>query len=182
MMRPSRRRATLAATVTALLLLALSSTSAAAACEGASRSFDTAGNRALVRATLCVLNAKRGRHNLQPLQLNSRLSTAARGHSRAMVRQHFFSHDSLDGTSFLERIRRSGYLDGAASWAVGENIAWGSGRLSTPRSIASAWMHSPGHRANILSRTFRAIGIGIATGTPSDGSGATYTTDFGRRG
>jgi uncharacterized protein YkwD len=99
-----------------------------------------------------------------------------------MVRHHFFSHDSRDGTSFLERIRRSGYLDGASSWAVGENIAWGSGRLSTPRSIASAWMHSPGHRANILGRTFRAIGIGIANGTPSGDGGATYTTDFGRRG
>jgi uncharacterized protein YkwD len=129
-----------------------------------------------------MLNAKRGRHNLRPLRLNSRLSTASRGHSRAMVRHHFFSHDSRDGTSFLERIRRSGYLDGASSWAVGENIAWGSGRLSTPRSIASAWMHSPGHRANILGRTFRAIGIGIANGTPSGDGGATYTTDFGRRG
>jgi uncharacterized protein YkwD len=182
MMRSSRRPAALAATVTTLVLLALSPASAAAACEGATRSFDTAGNRTLVRATLCMLNAKRGRHNLRPLRLNSRLSTASRGHSRAMVRHHFFSHDSRDGTSFLERIRRSGYLDGASSWAVGENIAWGSGRLSTPRSIASAWMHSPGHRANILGRTFRAIGIGIANGTPSGDGGATYTTDFGRRG
>ena len=44
-------------------------------------------------------------------------------------------------------------------------------------------MNSPGHRANILSGSFRAIGIGIAAGTPyGGGGGATYTTDFGRRG
>ena len=48
--------------------------------------------------------------------------------------------------------------------------------------IVGDWMRSPGHRANILSPTFRAIGIGIANGTPSRDSGATYTTDFGRRG
>jgi uncharacterized protein YkwD len=42
-------------------------------------------------------------------------------------------------------------------------------------------MHSPPHRANVLSRHFRDIGIGIAPGTPQHGrhSGATYTTDFG---
>jgi uncharacterized protein YkwD len=42
-------------------------------------------------------------------------------------------------------------------------------------------MNSPGHRANILSSSFRAIGIGIALGTPGSGRGATYTTDFGKR-
>jgi uncharacterized protein YkwD len=50
------------------------------------------------------------------------------------------------------------------------------------RAIGAAWMDSPPHRANILSSSFRAIGIGIALGTPSGGAGATYTTDFGRRG
>jgi uncharacterized protein YkwD len=99
-----------------------------------------------------------------------------------MTRKRFFSHTSLDGTDFVTRIRQSGYLSGARSWSVGENIAWGSGGRSTPRSIGSAWMDSPPHRANILSSSYRAIGIGIALGTPSGGSGATYTTDFGRRG
>jgi uncharacterized protein YkwD len=99
-----------------------------------------------------------------------------------MASKRYFSHNSLNGSSFVDRIRRTGYLRGARSWNVGENIAWGSGRLSTPRAIARAWMNSPGHRANILSRSFRSIGIGIASGTPSGGGGATYTTDFGRRG
>jgi uncharacterized protein YkwD len=138
--------------------------------------------RVLVRATLCVLNAERARHDLAPLKLNRRLSKAARRHSRAMARKHFFSHTSPSGATFVDRIRRAGYLAGASSWSIGENIAYGSGSQGAPRAIGTAWMNSPGHRANILSRSFRAIGIGIAAGTPFGGGGATYTTDFGRRG
>jgi uncharacterized protein YkwD len=128
-----------------------------------------------------VLNKTRARHNLRPLQLNSKLSTAAVRHSRAMVRRRFFSHDSLDGASFVDRIRATGYLSGASSWYVGENIAYGSGDRSSPRSIGIAWMKSRPHRANILSRSFREVGIGLALGTPVGGRGGTYTTDFGQR-
>jgi uncharacterized protein YkwD len=43
-------------------------------------------------------------------------------------------------------------------------------------------MHSPGHRADILRRTFTEIGIGVVLGLPEGDpgrDGATYTTDFG---
>jgi uncharacterized protein YkwD len=164
-----------------LLLVAAPSASAAGACSAAHAHPAKAAKRALVRATLCVLNAHRARHDLRPLRLSPRLSRAARRHSRAMARRNFFSHDSLGGASFVDRIRRTGYLSGAQSWSVGENIAYGSGRRATPASISRAWMHSPGHRANILSRSYYAVGIGIVSGTPGGGGGGTYTTDFGRR-
>ena len=141
--------------------------------------------RQLVRATLCLLNKQRRAHHLKGLKLSKRLGHAARGHSYEMARVHYFSHDSHSGASFLDRIRRAGYLRHARRWSVGENIAWGTGQLSTPRSIVRAWMHSPGHRANILQRNFRQIGIGISAGAPvhtARRSGATYTTDFGMRG
>jgi uncharacterized protein YkwD len=165
-----------------LALVGAPAASAAGACSSANARVSTASKRVLIRATLCVLNVERAKHHLRPLRLNRKLAAAARGHSGAMASRHFFSHNSLNGTSFVDRIRRTGYLRGARSWSVGENIAWGSGRLSTPRAIGRAWMNSPGHRANILSRSFRAIGIGIAAGTPSGRGGSTYTTDFGRRG
>ena len=165
----------------AVLLFAVPSASAAGACSAANATAATASKRALVRATLCVLNAERARHHLRPLRLNRRLSRAAQRHSRAMAQRKFFSHTSLGGASFVDRIRSTGYLSGARSWAVGENIAYGSGSRSTPRSIGSAWMNSPPHRSNILSSSYRAIGIGIAAGTPVGGGGGTYTTDFGRR-
>jgi uncharacterized protein YkwD len=165
----------------ALALALVAAPAASAACKNAGASPETASGRALVRATLCVLNAKRASHDLGALRLNRRLSTAARRHSRAMVRERFFSHDSPNGASFVDRIRATGYLEDAQGWSLGENIAYGSSSRSTPRSIARAWMNSPGHRANILSESFREIGIGIASGTPAGTGGGTYTTDFGRR-
>lgn len=171
-----------AAVVAALAVLLVSVPSASAeACSAANATASQAGKRALVRATLCVLNAERARHNLRRLRLNGNLSTAARRHSRAMVRRKFFSHDSVDGASFVDRIRSAGYLSGASSWYVGENIAYGSGTRSSPRSIGTAWMKSAPHRANILRPSFREIGIGVALGTPVGRGGATYTTDFGQR-
>jgi uncharacterized protein YkwD len=138
--------------------------------------------RALVRSTLCVVNAERGRRGLRPLGLDPRLSSAARRHAMDMARKNFFAHDSLDGSTFLDRIRRSGYLRGARGWAVGENIAWGSGVQASPRAIGRAWMASPGHRANILSPSFRELGVGVASNTPVRGlAGATYATTFGSR-
>jgi uncharacterized protein YkwD len=165
----------------AVVLVSVPSASAAGACSAANATASQASERVLVRATLCVLNKVRGRRNLRPLQLNRKLSTAAIRHSRAMVRRKFFSHDSPSGASFVDRIRETGYLSGARGWYVGENIAYGSGDRSSPRSIGTAWMNSPPHRANILSASFREIGIGLASGTPVGRDGATYTTDFGQR-
>ncbi len=165
----------------AVLLFSVPSASAAGECSAANATASQASERVLARATLCLLNKARARHNLRPLQLNRELSAAASRHSRAMVRRRFFSHDSPDGASFVDRIRATGYLSGARGWYVGENIAYGSGDRSSPRSIRAAWMKSPPHRANILSSSFREIGIGLALGTPVGVDGATYTTDFGKR-
>jgi uncharacterized protein YkwD len=173
--------AVVVAAVAAIFLVSAPAASAAGACQAANASASQASKRALVRATLCVLNAERSRHRLRPLRLNRKLSAAARRHSRAMARGRFFSHTSPGGATFVDRIRGTGYLAGARSWAIGENIAYGSGSRSSPRSIGRAWMNSSGHRANILSSNYREIGIGLAIGTPVGSGGATYTTDFGRR-
>src|SRR5262245_20924808 len=179
--RPMRRSRSCVALAIALLALLVPAAVASAACKGAGATTRTATKRVLVRATLCILNANRARHDLRPLRLNGKLGTASRRHSRAMVRRRFFSHTSPNGDTFLDRIRATGYLEGAQSWSVGENIAYGSGSRSTPRSIGRAWRNSRGHRANILHRSCRDIGIGIASRTPAGTGGATYTTDFGRR-
>ena len=129
--------------------------------------------RAARQATLCLLNVERRKHGLRPLRENRKLDRAAAGHSRAMVHHHYFDHGD-----FVGRIRRAGY----SGFTLGENIAWGSLQYSTPRSIVNMWMHSAGHRANILRAKFTQIGIGIAPGAPERGvsDAATYTTDFGK--
>jgi len=131
-------------------------------------------------ATLCLLNRVRSRRDLPPLRLNAKLSRAARRHSRDMVRHRYFAHDSRSGRSPFDRMRATHYVPRNASWSLAENIGWGSGTLGSPIALVRAWMHSPPHRANILSRQFRDIGIGIAPGAPIGGGGGTYTTDFGR--
>jgi uncharacterized protein YkwD len=166
------------------LALAPATASAAQTCAGASANVRQASNKKLVRSTLCLLNAERRKRGLRKMRLSPRLSRAARKHSRDMVRRNYFSHTSLTGASFLDRIRRTGYLHGASSWMVGENLAWGSGDRSSPRLTVRAWMHSPGHKRNILTRRYLHIGIGIIPGAPASVGGqpaATYTTDFGFR-
>ena len=62
----------------------------------------------------------------------------------------------------LSRVVAAGYRLRGVSYVVGENIAWGTYTLATPASIVSDWMHSEGHRANILDRGFRKTGMGVA--------------------
>jgi uncharacterized protein YkwD len=159
---------------------------AQARCSGAGL-LPTSANAAKVRhATLCLLNAQRLAHGLHKLHANGRLHHAAAGYAHLMARRNFFSHVSPTGSTPLSRIKRTRYLSGARSWTIGENLAWGTGSLATPRATVRAWMNSPGHRANILNPSFREIGIGVANGAPvhvgAAGRGATYATDFGRRG
>ena len=124
------------------------------------------------------------RYGLRRLKFNRRLARAARRHARDMARRNYFSHDTLGGGSFVDRIRHEGYLRGAHTWYVGENLAWGTMGSSRPRVIMQMWMNSPGHRANILNASFREIGIGVAYDSPIPRGGrpaGTYATDFGSR-
>ena len=107
-------------------------------CKNAGAQAGQVSQRKLARATVCLLNNQRRARGLRPLKMSKRLGGAARGHSAEMAQSNYFSHDSRSGASFLDRIRRAGYLRRARRWSVGENIAWGTGRLSTPRSIVRA--------------------------------------------
>jgi uncharacterized protein YkwD len=143
----------------------------------------TADNLARIRAaTLCLMNAQRRKHGLPPLASSAVLARASLGHSTDMVRRAYFSHATPEGKSVVDRLRAARYISKPRGWTVGENIAWGSGPLGSPRAIVQAWMDSPGHRENLLSPRYSAVGLGIAFGRPGDpSSGATFTTCFGRR-
>jgi uncharacterized protein YkwD len=152
----------------------------AGACSASHADVRAATIRRARDATLCLLNRARDRHGLPSFRLNAKLSHAADRHSRDMVRHRYFAHDSRNGRSPFDRMRATHYVPRNSTWWLGENIGWGSGSLTQPIAMVRAWMHSPPHRANILSRHFRDIGIGIVPGAPVGGGGATYTTDFGR--
>jgi uncharacterized protein YkwD len=96
-----------------------------------------------------------------------------------MVERGFFEHENPDGVGPHERIRRAGYELRVAGFATGENLGTGQPGADTPAAIVDGWMHSPGHRRNILRRGFEQIGIGIVPRYEGGGPGATYTTTFG---
>jgi uncharacterized protein YkwD len=134
-------------------------------------------------ATICLVNRQRTSRGLPALRESSLLSSASLEHSQDMVKLGYFEHTAADGRTVGDRLRAVGY-GGGATVSAGENIAYGVGAKATPASIVDLWMHSPGHRADILRRAYTEIGIGIALGAPQipmdeEADAATYTTDFG---
>ncbi len=180
----TRRIPFLAGLVALLIALLGPATDASAACAGAA-SVPTTVSAAQVRAaTVCLLNDERRSRGLGALRHNRILAVAAERHARDMAARHYFSHDSLDGRSFLDRIKQAGYVTGRERrWTVGENLAWANGDRAAPARIVSAWMDSPGHRANILSGTYREVGFGLAAAGPGNSLPArtVYATEFGAR-
>jgi uncharacterized protein YkwD len=71
----------------------------------------------------------------------------------------------------------------AAGWhgrAAGEAIAWGCGSAASAGATVHAWMHSPPHRAIVLSGVYRGAGIGVARHAPAScAPGATWVLDAG---
>ncbi len=153
---------------------------AATACPNVDLAPTAANTKQIRAAILCLMNAERSQRGRVSLRENPRLRRAALAHSSQMVRDGYFAHTSPSGYTFVDRILHARYTHRHAGWSLGENLAWGTGELGTARGINHAWMHSPGHRANILKRSYRDLGIGVHVGVPEDnGVGATVTTDFG---
>jgi uncharacterized protein YkwD len=114
-----------------------------------------------------LTNKQRAQHSCSALRVDSRLRTAARAHSKDMRVRNYFEHNSPDGTTPWDRIKAVGYTRPGA-----ENIATG---YSTAQAVVTGWMNSPGHRANILNCSLKAIGIGVEYGS----GGPWWTQDFG---
>jgi len=136
------------------------------------------------RRVLCLMNRARARYGLPPLRTNRCLHRVGARHAHDMVNRRYFAHTTPNGWSPGRRARASGYVPRRAAWMVGENIAWGVAGAARPKWVVRAWMHSPPHRHNILSRRFRDVGIGVARGVPVGGFRgvplrATFSVEFG---
>ncbi len=101
-----------------------------------------------------IVNDERSAAGLEPYAWNADLALAAQLHAEDMNAQGYFSHDSLDGRDFVQRIVDAGY-DGSPR---GENIARGQ---RTAEQVMESWMGSDGHRRNILSTGSNEIGVGF---------------------
>jgi uncharacterized protein YkwD len=131
------------------------------------------------------INEVRAEHGVAPLRPSSLLAAAADHHSRQMAERGFFDHDSRNGSPFWKRVERFYPSPPAGHWSVGENLAYGLPSLSAGGAVR-AWMGSRGHRANLLSATWREIGLGAvhvdsAPGVYGGRRATIITADFGVR-
>ena len=135
---------------------------------------------------VAAINKQRAKHGLAAVRVNVKLVDSARAHSADMAERKYFQHDSPDGETWSSRIVRYGYTrEGCSYWKAGENIYYGSGLYSSPYVAVTAWMGSKAHRAVILTRTFRDVGVGAVKADDGyaniNGVVWFFTLDLGRR-
>jgi uncharacterized protein YkwD len=146
----------------------------------------TSPTLATLQARVLVdLNQIRVAHGLVPLTLNTELSAAAAQHTREMLADGYFAHNSSDGTAFWRRIQRFYPSAQYHFWSVGENLLWSGAPLDANGALAM-WMASPEHRANILTPRWREIGVAAESEPNAPGVYGGYdvtvvATDFGIR-
>jgi hypothetical protein len=103
-----------------------------------------------------ILNAQRTSLAENTLAINSSLSTAAYLHSKDMAENGYFSHTSLDGRTFDQRVVAAGYTN----WTrLGENIAYSYGSPDAT-VVYNMWKNSSGHYANMIG-DFTDAGLGV---------------------
>lgn len=165
-------RAVVSMTLAVSCLLATLLVSSVTATAAAKPRVD-AKERAIVRA----VNRQRAKHGLAKVRSSARLARAADFHSWEMLDANYFAHESRDGGPFDRRVRRY-----ASHRALGETLAMlgGCGKGSA-RRVVRMWMGSPGHRAILLSSTYRRVGLGKRTGDLGGNHACVVTADFGSR-
>lgn len=132
------------------------------------------------QAVFNMVNTERETAGVSPLQWCDGLAECARSHSCDMCDRGFFSHTNPEGEGPSERAQRGHagsytfdpIVPNPYAW-VGENIAWGQ---KTAADVMDAWMHSPGHRANILRSSYTHVGVGVCNCSTRH-----WTQNFGTR-
>ena len=167
------------------VLVAVALNASASAAFGACPSGDFAATSppSLVRAVFCEVNSIRASHKLRRLRRNRRLSQAALGHARDMLRRRYFSHRSPEGATVLTRVRRIGYATDGEEVSAGETLGLGFATTPwplTPRGLVRKWLASPSHRRVLLSRRYRELGIGSVFFRWGPIEAFVVAADFGR--
>jgi uncharacterized protein YkwD len=138
------------------------------------------------------INRLRASRGLRRLSANSLLTRSATRHAKSLASVGYFRHElytpkrSRTWTPFGTWIHW--YYPGSdyRSWTAGENLAWSAPRAAVS-SIMRAWMNSTAHRANLLNKEWRQIGVAVVHVVAPTGYYRTYAevdvvvTEFGRR-
>lgn len=111
-----------------------------------------------VEDLLKITNQKREEKGLAPLKLSPELSQAAGQKAQHMYNKNYWAHVAPDGTTPWVFIKNSGY----EYLYAGENLARG---FTSAPDVVEAWMNSPTHRDNMLSKNYEDIGFAIQSGS-----------------
>jgi uncharacterized protein YkwD len=125
---------------------------------GAGLAGDVSGLATLEADLARTVNAWRQGRSLVPLTRIPALDTVARGHSADMATRGFFSHDTPEGASPVDRIQAGGVAEFSLA---GENVGMTS-RPSPNAEIFHGWLESPSHYENLSAPAFNATGVGVA--------------------
>lgn len=183
MHHPRRQRLLGALIVPVALALPAGPATAQGTCGGASAATSPQELVRAARAIRCLVNVERRRRGLVPVRSSRSLRLAAARHSRAMLATQTFDHRVRGEAALASRVRATGYLRRTRAWFLGEALAFAVADRSSPAALVRSLMTSPAHRAIILDRDFREVGVGLLRGIPAAGTvpgGATLTLDFGR--
>lgn len=104
------------------------------------------------RRVVDLVNEERAKAGLSEVKLDMDVTAAADVRAREIKQS--FSHTRPDGSSFSTVLQQQG----VSYRGCGENIAWGQ---RTPEQVMNGWMNSEGHRANILNKNYKNIGVGF---------------------
>ncbi len=107
------------------------------------------------KQTTRLVNLERAKVGLLALAIDDQLSKIATIKAEDMNKNDYFAHKSPTYGDPWDLAIHFGY----SYRSFGENIAYGQ---QTPEEVVKAWMNSPGHKANILSKSYTNIGAGIA--------------------
>jgi uncharacterized protein YkwD len=120
-----------------------------------------------------LVNKERAQRGLSQLTVDPLLITVARAHSREMDDKHYFSHTSPTIGLSTPMDRYLAAFGKRPTWLlVGENLFYCS--VEDGDRAHSAFMHSPGHRANILEPRYEKMGVGVYV----DKKGEFYVTQM----
>jgi len=186
-LRPMRRLLIGLATAAVLLAAGFSGvTSSAATSSGTNSAVSArmAGLPLLQNQVLASINELRRKQGLVPLKANPALAAAAFEQSASMAEHGFFAHESYGGSPFWKRVAAK-YAGRSGSWSVGENLVFRSPQLNAQTAL-ELWLQSPEHKSNMLSPTWREIGLGAvhvssAPGVYEGRAVTILTADFGVR-
>ena len=119
--------------------------------------YSSASEHELVSLT----NQARASAGLRALKVDSTLTSIARWRSKDMIARNYFSHTIPGSSNVFHVLDQKGYCYRLA----GENIGWNTYADDVATAtIQESFMHSSGHRANILGKAWDAVGVGAYKG------------------